>query len=98
MADLQKRIAALEATQRPRTWSRVHHAEGTAEEAAAAYEAFLNPMWVPTAEEALKRDQWALLTDVEAAMLYAEFINDPHFDVNRAVCQIVEGRETRPGP
>lgn len=98
MADLLKRIAALEEIQRPLTWSRAHHAEPTAEEAEDAYRQIVDPVWVPTAEELLMRERWALLTGVEAAKLYSEFIKDPEFDVDRAVCQVVEGRKTRPGP
>jgi hypothetical protein len=96
MADLKGRLTVLEKRRRDEQREFRTSTEGSElgpEQAAAAYRQIMIPVWVPTAEEVRKSEQWNLLTATEASNLYSRLVSEPRFDIDRAVAKMVAGRE-----
>jgi hypothetical protein len=94
MPTLPQRIAAIEQRRRDAmqaapivAGSRLDPAE-----ASRRYCEFMNPVWVPTADEVLRSEQWNRLTAQEATNVYLASFSNPRFDTYKAVAQILEGR------
>jgi hypothetical protein len=94
MPTLPQRIAAIEQRQRDAMQAALIAAGSRSDpaEASRRYAEFMNPVWVPTADEVRRSERWNRLTAQEATNVYLATINDPRFDTDKAVARILEGR------
>ena len=94
MPTLPQRIAAIE----QRRHDTMHAAlksvgiQSDPAEAERVYRDFIGEAAVPTADDSQRRHPWGRLSPEQAKNVYLAFASNPHFDIEKAVALILEGR------